>query len=797
MLGTRCEGVKSRGDDSGVSGSIHAVNKLASKAIWLVAAVLAMTTALASAKPVRVDAVEVDLVSRQDTLVPGATALLGLRIVHDPHWHTYWRNPGDSGLATDIKLALPKGWSAGEIVWPAPRRILVGPLASYVFEGDVVLPVPVRVPADASGERVRITARAQWLMCREVCIPGEADLELELPVGKTAGPSANAELFAQAERETPRAALQARASVDAARLSLGFERPGARTAEFYPYSEGWLDAPAPQALYRTGADGSGAWRLDMRLVAGADRAALAKAGFDGGSVGVLRVDGEAMEVRATLVDGAVSGGTLVATAEAMPDPQAGGATTAPGATAGPGASRFLSGPLAAVGGLFGSGGSSSSAPASAQAPAPAESGTLTLLVALVFSVVGGLILNLMPCVFPVIGLKVLGFARHAQSHGDETRRGALVFSAGVLVSFWILAGLLLALRAAGEAAGWGFQLQSPSFVALMALLFVLIAMNFSGVFEVGARLTQLGGVEASVERSAGALGTFGSGMLAVLVATPCTAPFMSSALGYTLGRPAPEVMLVFSGIAFGMALPYLLLGFFPKTLRWLPRPGRWMESFKQFLAFPMFATAAWLAWVLGMQAGLNAVLALAIGSVLVALSGWLYGRFVQGREGARHRGIAAAFGIVALAAGVWLAVPASAPAAPAPASGSATSAPGASAAVAAKREWEPWSQAKVAQAVAAGRTVFVDFTAAWCISCQANKALVLSRDPVASEFVARDVVLLRADWTNRDAAITAELARHGRNGVPLYLVYRPGEAVARVLPEILTSAVVLDALGPR
>jgi thiol:disulfide interchange protein DsbD len=785
----RFKGVKSAGCVSGGSGSIVAVNKLASRAILLLAALLALVAGPASAKPVRVEAVEVELVSQQDALVAGTTALLGLRIRHDPEWHTYWRNPGDSGLATEIKLALPQGWQAGGIVWPAPQRVLVGPLASYVFEGDTVLPVPVQVPASAGGGQVRITGRAQWLMCREVCIPGEADLELDLPVAKSSLPSAQAPLFAQAERETPRAALAARASVDAARLSLAFERPGARTAEFFPYEQGWLDAPAPQSLYRVGAEGAGAWRLELAMASGTDRAALAKLGFDGSGIGVLRVDGEAVEVRATLVDATASGGTLVATAAAPPGIEVGGGT------AGPGASRFLSGPLEAVGGFLGSSGSSS-----AQSPPgapPAPTGTLTLIVALAFSVLGGLILNLMPCVFPVIGLKVLGFARHAQSHRDETRRGALVFSAGVLVSFWVLGGLLLALRAAGEAAGWGFQLQSPSFVALMALLFVAIGMNFAGVFEIGVRLTQLGGVEASTERSTGAVGSFGSGMLAVLVATPCTAPFMSSALGYTLGRPAPEVMLVFTGIAFGMALPYLLLGFFPQALRWLPRPGRWMESFKQFLAFPMFATAAWLAWVLGLQAGLNAVLALSIGAVLVALSAWLYGRFVQG-QAAVHRGLAAVFGVLALAAGIWLALPAAVPSGPGPAGDAgASGARGAESASGAKANWEPWSEAKVAQGVAEGRIVFVDFTAAWCVSCQANKALVLSRDPVASEMVARNVLHLVADWTNRDATITAALARHGRNGVPLYLVYRPGESTPRVLPEILTSAVVLDALGPR
>jgi thiol:disulfide interchange protein DsbD len=272
-------------------------------------------------------------------------------------------------------------------------------------------------------------------------------------------------------------------------------------------------------------------------------------------------------------------------------------------------------------------------------------------------------------------------------------------------------------------------------------------------------------------------------VLAVLVATPCTAPFMGSALGYTLGRPAAELMLVFTGLAVGMALPYVLLGLFPRTLRWLPKPGRWMESFKQFLAFPMFATAAWLAWVLGQQAGVDAVLGLALGAVLLSLAAWLYGRFVQA-SAAVHRALAAALAVLSLGTGLWVAWPGP-PVAPEAAPSRARADAG----------WLPWDEARVASAVAAGQPVFVDFTAAWCVSCQVNKKLVLDRAPVADEMSRRRVLRLRADWTNRDASITAALARHGRNGVPLYLLYVPGEPAPRVLPEILTPGLVIEALA--
>ncbi|RPH59040.1 MAG: protein-disulfide reductase, partial [Burkholderiales bacterium] len=417
----------------------------------------------------------------------------------------------------------------------------------------------------------------------------------------------------------------------------------------------------------------------------------------------------------------------------------------------------------------------------------------SLWLAAVFGAIGGLILNLMPCVFPVIGLKVLGFARHGSEGSAASRVGALVFAAGVVASFWVLAGLLLGLRAAGEAAGWGFQLQSPLFVATMALLFVAIALNFSGVYEIGLAMTRLGRVDrAGTESRHPLAGSFGSGVLAVLVATPCTAPFMGSALGYTLGSSTFEALIVFTAIGLGMAAPYLLLGFFPGWLRWLPRPGRWMETFRQSLAFPMYATAAWLAWVLGQQAGIDAVFALAIGAVLLALALWLVGRFVQQGGGPRRAwagGVAAA----SLALGLFTAWPDRYVEADAPARASAGVTAGTAAGDAIA--WRPWSREAVADALAAGRPVFVDFTAAWCVSCQANKRLVLERDAIVGEMRRRGVLRLKADWTNRDPAITAELARYGRNGVPLYLLFGPGDAQPQILPEILTGGIVMDALS--
>jgi thiol:disulfide interchange protein DsbD len=340
----------------------------------------------------------------------------------------------------------------------------------------------------------------------------------------------------------------------------------------------------------------------------------------------------------------------------------------------------------------------------------------------------------------------------------------------------------------------------------MALLFVVIALNFAGLFEFGLSLTRLGQLDPSAATHALQAGagpivrSFGSGALAVLVATPCTAPFMGSALGYTIGQPAAAVLLVFTAIAIGMALPYLVLGFFPALLAWLPRPGRWMESLRQFLAFPMLATAAWLSWVLGQQAGIDAVLALAMGAVFVALAGWLYGRFVQGPPTAR-RGPALGLALATLVGGTWLALSQAASADPAAPGASGGVAGGGLAGAASKAgtassaAWQTWSEARVAEALAAGRPVFVDFTAAWCVSCQANKRLALERASVRSAFEQAGVVRLKADWTQRDPLITAALARHGRNGVPLYLLYSPGRDRPEVLPELLTPGIVLGALA--
>ena len=752
----------------------------------------------------RIGTLEAELVADRVGLQPGGRIELGVRLRHDPAWHTYWRNSGDSGLPTTVEPEGPAGSTFSTLRWPAPKRIWIGPLANYGYEGEVILPFTARLAEGFGGATVRFEARVAWLVCKEVCVPGEARLALELPViaktGQQPAPSRDARLFEAMALQTPDPAspLSVRAYRAAGKVSLVFETPaGMQTianASYFPYTPGQISAPAPQALMRT----DGGWRID--LVATSDAVPT-----DGALDGLLWADGRPVELRTLSANGEPPAATPVSIADRTDQPPASGAK--PGsllAAAGlpPGSAAGAASPSSP---LASSASTPFSAPVGARGAmtdtADDTSDDTPFVLALAFGFLGGLILNLMPCVFPVIGLKVMGFAGSgvgSPAARRQMKRSAAAFVAGIVLSFWLLGGLMLALRAAGGAIGWGFQLQSPAFVAAMALLFVAVGLNFSGVFEMGLGLTRLGGAGESRRLAGGSLpGAFGSGCLAVLVATPCTAPFMGSALGFTLSQPAVQAMAVFTAIGIGMGIPYLLLGWFPAWVGRLPRPGRWMQTLRELLAFPMYASAAWLAWVLTQQAGPDALARLLFAAVFIGLAAWAWGRYATPAAGRLPTaiGIAAASLAVALML-LWALGGEGAGRATsgAEAEGRSGASPSALSSVAPDRPWQAWSDQRVLDALAQGHPVFVDFTAAWCVTCQANKQLALERQPVIEAFARRKVVTLRADWTQRDPAIAAALARHGRNGVPLYLVYHPGSAQPVVLPELLTTAIVLDAL---
>ncbi|MCS4293901.1 thiol:disulfide interchange protein DsbD [Comamonas sp. BIGb0152] len=668
---------------------------------------------------------------------PGKTIELGLLLDHQPDWHTYWANPGDSGLPTQLQWQLPPAWDAGEIAWPTPHPIRVGTLVNYGYEGQVLLPVTVQIPSNFSPDARDVTVRlhANWLICRVECIPEEGQFSLTIPTKSST--ALLADTFAQAHAQVP-VALQgsSQASVDGETLKL---RVSGLPAALQGQSLQVL-SESPDTLHHAmeaGKDFNQQWD-------GADWTAVVPLSANRGQTPdhiplVLTTD------KHTAVDGAIGwravapiSGQWQAAAVAQVSPE-------------------LAAALA------------KNAQTSAPTPPP-SSGNLWL--AVLGALVGGLILNLMPCVFPILALKVLGFTAHG-SQLREQRHAGLAYTAGVVLSFLALGALLLALRSAGQQLGWGFQLQSPLVIAALAALFTVIGLNLAGMFEFGSFVpSSLAGKQAKSPIT----NAFLSGVLAVAIASPCTAPFMGASMGLAVSLPAAEALLVFAALGLGMAAPYLLASWIPAVVRWLPRPGAWMDTFRRAMAFPMFATVVWLVWVLGQQSGIDGAATLLALLVLLAALVWALG--LQGR--ARW-----AFALLSIAGGLYLA---SAMGhnltTPAPAPGQQASG----------ALWQPWSAQKVGEINASGKPVFVDFTAAWCVTCQYNKRTTLSDSQVLSAFEGKQVSLLRADWTRQDPAITQALNQLGRSGVPVYVLYAPGKA-PQILSEVLSVKEVVDAVA--
>ena len=688
------------------------------------------------AAPVKTAHVEAELVAATTALVPGEPITVALRLAMEKGWHTYWRNPGDSGLPTTLAWKLPAGIEAGPIEWPAPRELPVGPLVNYGYEGEVLHLVELKPqPTLAVGDTVVLAARAEWLVCKEVCIPEGADLTLVLPVQNAALPDPRwgaAIAAARAALPRPLAGWQSSAEGRGKTIALklvppaGANDPGA--LRFFPFAPDRIEPSGPQRVTRDGDAYVVILPVAATLAGPLDRIA-----------GVVTAAGGFGTAQAATIDVPLAGSV------------AAGAKPAPVV-----------------------------APALNLAPAPmAGGGGLTLALAVVSALFGGLILNLMPCVFPVLTLKVLGFATHNDTR-PTLRHEAGAFAAGVVLTFVALGVALAVLRAAGEQLGWGFQLQSPAVVSALAILFFVLALNLSGVFEF-AQLAPSGMTGWTSKNRT--LDAFGSGILAVVIASPCTAPFMGAALGYAMTGTTSTMLVVFVALGVGMALPYVSLAWFPGWRRRLPRPGPWLERFKQVLAFPLYATVIWLAWVLGAQRDNDALLRLLLVLLCVGFALWAW-RIVR-TGGARPWGIA---GFVALAAAATVAWPLFATEPPAPAKSAG------SGAASDEREWTAFTPAAVAALTASGRPVFVDFTAAWCVTCQVNKRLVLNADDVRARFAEKHVALVRADWTRRDPAITQALAALGRNGVPVYVLYRPGKEPL-LLPEVLQRSTMHEALA--
>jgi len=646
------------------------------------------------------------LVAEDVAVAPGGTVTVALEEKIAPEWHTYWKNPGDAGAPTEIEWILPEGWKAGAIQWPLPKRLPVGPLMDYGYEGTPWLLIPLTAPADGKPGPVTIKAKASWLVCKNICIPEDATLTLNLTVGPGGHDPAVAKDFTAARALLPIAspwklnyALSGEhLDMYVAAPSLAARHPA--TADFFPATSGLIKNPAPQ-LVGYAQDG-----LVLRLTPGPK----AKGTLEGLLV-LTGTDGSTQALEVSVPPGPVPTADFSA----------------------------------------------------------AASGDLSLWLALAFAFLGGLILNVMPCVLPILAMKALALA----DHGSRGRGESFAYAGGAVLSFAVLGLSVLLLRAGGESVGWGFQLQSPIAVAGFALLVFAVGLNLSGLFEVGSITAGEG-----LATRGGNLGAFFTGVLAVAVAAPCTAPFMAAALGAALTLPAALALLVFVALGVGFASPFLLLGLWPRALGFIPKPGAWMLTFKQFLAFPMYGAAVWLIWVLAQQTGPRGVAIVLMACIALALAVWLWGvtRDTRGRV----------FGIIAalliLLAGLY----------------GVSQLGGANAAQPAAQGaklGEPYTAAKLASLRAANRAVFVDATAAWCITCLVNEDAVLSRDSVKSAFAAKNVVYLVADWTNQNPEITALLKENGRSGVPLYLYYAPGAAKPQVLPQILTEGGVLGAVN--
>ena len=770
--------------------------------------------------PIQTDEVEVSLVFSSRELVAGQTFEVGLRLRHAPLWHTYWVNPGDSGLPTEFELNLLDASGARlplplqPIQWPAPRRLPVGPLASYGFEGELLLARLAQLPqglesieSGGAGFVPRaLEVQANWLVCKDVCIPGDARFVIALRqasaqgIGSSATGNASAgtlQLEASESAVEPSGLKQARESLPVlAPKSLGYavSEDGAKLVVFgddpaqaieggylFLELEGLVQPASAQAVYQSSSQGF--W-LEIPLGGSSKRILQGLKAAPTPLYAVFRPqDPKAEPVRWSL------------------------RPTKQGAFEGfqEGPNVFL-GPLPSRAALLDPGKTAEQAYQARKADsAPLAGSGLGLGLAFLLALVGGLLLNLMPCVFPVLGLKLLALSQHAQSQA-HARRHAFIFTAGVLVSMLALASVLLGLRAAGEAIGWGFQLQNPWVVMGLALLFVAMALNFFGLYELGLGLARVGAQAEQNLKGSTDSGAFGSGVLAVIVASPCTAPFMGSALGFAVSAAHwSSGLLVFLGLGLGLALPFLVLAVVPGGTSLLPRPGPWMQTFRQFLGFPMLATAAWLVWVLIQQQGPDAGLGSLMALVLLAFALWLFGRlqtasFQSKAATGINRWLSPLSMVMSLIALIYLvaivgqgqplvAKPDSAGRVNATLSQDNTTDSEAARADAGL----PWRPGLAQELAAQGQVVFVDFTAAWCISCQANKARVLNRGEVAQRLGSKGYQLLTADWTRQDPVITAELTRHGRSGVPLYLVYGPALQEPLVLSEWLTEDQVVKA----
>lgn len=707
--------------------------------------------------------VEVEFVTATTSVAPGGTLRVGIRLVIAPGWHVYGRSPGDSGQAPAVRFTLPEGVVASPLRHPVPWRLVTPPLATYVVTEEALLTADLSVSETYASETIPLRAEVSWLVCKEDCHPGDAIVAIDVPV--TRGPTSVdlrvARWFLAADALSPRSLPQG-----ASAREVGPDR-----VALLPRGKGpWLEATQVELFL----DDADPWTLveDQPWVKTSEGPGLLVPRST--TRGALH----ASRVRGILVGSHPSSGAFafdvdvpiegkLAWEGALPlrrvSSSAGGVPPSTGAPA-PVVGAPLPAPL----------------PSSPLPPRPVPGGTPLAAVLLAF--VGGLILNVMPCVLPVLSVKALGFVEQAGERPGHVRAHGLVFGAGVLVSFWVMVAMLLALRGAGHAAGWGFQFQDPTFVGACVLLLFAMGLNLLGVYELGARLASAAGsAEAGLRRGTWT-GSFASGVLATIIATPCTAPFMGPAIGWALSASVLDAFLVFTALGAGMATPFVALLWFPALLRRVPRAGPWMETLRHVLSFPMFATAVWLAWVFGRLTGVDGLFWLLASVLALAIGAWAFGRYFRGERSLPVRlvlGIALpALALAGTIGSLRLGATTDPGALPPPPSG-----------------WIPFTPTVVEERRAAGQPVFLDFTADWCLSCKVNDKVVLSASEVVAAFERLGYARVMADWTRRDPDVTSALKALGRESVPVYVVYPADRAEPPVLlPSAITPGMVVEAL---
>jgi thiol:disulfide interchange protein len=693
------------------------------------------------------DPVAIDLIGEEDSIQPGRPFWIAIHLNIEDRWHAYWKNPGDAGMPPVVTWNLPKGFTAGPLQWPAPKRFVIGTSIGFGYDHTMVLLAKITPPASFTQDKADISADIRWVVCNnEICLPGESHAALQLPLSSQPKPNAaNSSLFTEARKQIPQKnnSVAAMRKQNLVELNIHSQQRIFHRADYFPEGGQTIDYTKETALQQNQEDPS----LYTIVLRESERAAALK--------GVLVVDSSEGTLAYDVDTPIISDGS---------DKEIG---------------------LASSMGLKGEELDDQTLPTSFE-------GGVGL--AIVFAFLGGMILNLMPCVLPVISFKILGFIKMARQSRKLIFKHGLAFSSGVLLSFWVLAGLLLVLQSYGRSVGWGFQLQEPIFVAILAAFLFVFGLSLFGIFEIGTSLIGAAGQAQEAVKGRNAMfGSFMSGILATAVATPCTGPFLGSAVGFAVTLPALQAMLIFTSLGLGMSAPYIALTIFPGLLRFLPKPGPWMEVFKELMGFFMMATVLWLLWVFSAQTNPFAIIILLTGFFNLAVACWIYGKWGTPLQKKMTRTTGRVLAATFLGLGTYMVILATS--SWVEAMGGGSDSPSKILEKGISDAWEEFSPERVAELHDKGIPVFIDFTAKWCLICQANH-LVLSAEEVANKFTELGVVRMKADWTKNDDIIAAELRKFGRNSVPLYILYGTDpKSKPAILPQVLTPETVMEHLA--